>query len=30
MHISLEDLIKDKAFNEEVRGYIEASGRINA
>jgi len=30
MHISLEDLIKDEEFNTETRGYIEASGRINA
>jgi len=27
MHISLEDLIKEKAFNEELRGYVEHSGR---
>lgn len=27
MHISLEDLIKEKEFNEELRGYVEHSGR---
>lgn len=27
MHISLEDLLKQKEFNEELRGYIEHSGR---
>ncbi len=27
MHISLEDLIKEKEFNEELNGYIEHSGR---
>jgi len=27
MHISLEDLIKETAFNEELGGYVAASGR---
>jgi 4-alpha-glucanotransferase len=27
MHIGLEDLIKEKGFNEELRGYVGASGR---
>jgi 4-alpha-glucanotransferase len=27
MHISLEDLVKEKAFNEELKGYVEHSGR---
>jgi 4-alpha-glucanotransferase len=27
MHISLEELIKQKEFNEELKGYIEHSGR---
>jgi 4-alpha-glucanotransferase len=27
MHISLEDLIKEKEFNEELRGYVINSGR---
>lgn len=27
MHISLEDLIKQKEFNEEIKGYVEHSGR---
>ena len=27
MHISLEDLIKEKEFNEELKGYIAHSGR---
>ncbi|TMI62857.1 MAG: 4-alpha-glucanotransferase [Bacteroidetes bacterium] len=27
MHITLEDLLKEKEFNEELRGYIEHSGR---
>lgn len=27
MHISLEDLLKEKEFNEELRGYVENSGR---
>jgi len=27
MHISLEQLIKEKAFNEELKGYIQHSGR---
>lgn len=27
MHISLEDLIKQKAFNEEFSGYVQNSGR---
>ena len=27
MHISLEDLIKEKEFNEELKGYVEHSGR---
>jgi 4-alpha-glucanotransferase len=27
MHINLEDLIKQKEFNEELRGYVEHSGR---
>ena len=27
MHISLEDLLKEDAFNEELRGYVENSGR---
>jgi len=27
MHISLEDLIKEKEFNEELGGYVEHSGR---
>ena len=28
MHISLEELLKQKEFNEELHGYIEHSGRI--
>lgn len=27
MHISLEDLLKQKEFNEELKGYVEHSGR---
>ncbi len=27
MHINLEDLIKEKEFNEELKGYVEHSGR---
>jgi 4-alpha-glucanotransferase len=27
MHISLEDLIKQKEFNEELSGYVAHSGR---
>ena len=27
MHISLEDLLKEDAFNEELKGYVENSGR---
>ncbi len=27
MHIFLEDLIKEKEFNEELKGYVHASGR---
>ncbi|HMD00686.1 MAG TPA: 4-alpha-glucanotransferase, partial [Ferruginibacter sp.] len=27
MHINLEDLIKETAFNEELKGYVEGSGR---
>jgi 4-alpha-glucanotransferase len=27
MHISLEDLLKEKEFNDELRGYVEHSGR---
>jgi 4-alpha-glucanotransferase len=27
MHISLEHLIKEKEFTQELKGYIEASGR---
>jgi len=27
MHISLEDLLKQKEFNEELKGYITHSGR---
>lgn len=27
MHISLEDFIKEKEFNEELRGYVINSGR---
>lgn len=27
MHISLEDLLKEKEFNEELKGYVEHSGR---
>lgn len=27
MHISLEDLVKEKVFNEELKGYVENSGR---
>jgi 4-alpha-glucanotransferase len=27
MHISLEELIKEKEFNQNLKGYIEASGR---
>lgn len=30
MHISLEDLLKDKEFNDEARKYIEDSGRVPA
>lgn len=29
MHISLEDLLKEDAFNEELKGYVENSGRSN-
>jgi 4-alpha-glucanotransferase len=28
MHILLEDLIKEKVFNEELKGYVHASGRV--
>ncbi len=28
MHISLENLIKEKEFNEELKGYVENSGRV--
>ena len=28
MHISVEDLLTQKEFNEELRGYVEHSGRI--
>src|SRR5579871_4613997 len=28
MHISLEDLIRQKDFNEELRSYVESSGRV--
>ncbi|MEP7255892.1 MAG: 4-alpha-glucanotransferase [Ferruginibacter sp.] len=27
MHINLEDLLKESAFNNELKGYVEASGR---
>ena len=27
MHISLEDLIKEKDFNQELKGYIDNCGR---
>ncbi len=27
MHINLEDLLKESAFNTELKGYVEASGR---
>lgn len=27
MHLTLEELIKEKPFNEELKGYIESSGR---
>ncbi|MCH5600918.1 4-alpha-glucanotransferase [Niabella ginsengisoli] len=27
MHLTLEQLIKEKAFNEELKGYVENSGR---
>lgn len=27
MHISLEDLLNEEAFNEELKGYVENSGR---
>jgi 4-alpha-glucanotransferase len=27
MHLFLEDLIKEKEFNEELKGYVEHSGR---
>ena len=27
MHINLEDLLKESAFNDELKGYVEASGR---
>jgi 4-alpha-glucanotransferase len=27
MHISLEDLMKEEEFNNELKGYVEASGR---
>jgi 4-alpha-glucanotransferase len=27
MHISLEDLMKEKLFNEELGGFVKASGR---
>jgi len=27
MHINLEDLLKETQFNEELKGYVEASGR---
>jgi 4-alpha-glucanotransferase len=27
MHMSLEDLIKQKEFNEELKGYVVHSGR---
>jgi 4-alpha-glucanotransferase len=28
MHITLEDLIRQKDFNEELRSYVESSGRV--
>ena len=27
MHIDLEDLVKEKEFNAEIKGYVETSGR---
>jgi 4-alpha-glucanotransferase len=27
MHFTLEELLKEDAFNEEVKGYVAASGR---
>jgi 4-alpha-glucanotransferase len=30
MHMNLEDLIKQKTFNEELKGYVEHSGRAGA
>jgi hypothetical protein len=27
MHLTLEDLLKQKDFNEELRGYVVNSGR---
>ena len=27
MHILLEDLLKEKTFNEEFKGYVQTSGR---
>jgi 4-alpha-glucanotransferase len=27
IHLELEDLIKEKDFNEELKGYVHASGR---
>jgi 4-alpha-glucanotransferase len=29
MHLTLEDLIREKEFNEEFKGYIDSSGRNN-
>ncbi|MDP4218480.1 MAG: 4-alpha-glucanotransferase [Bacteroidota bacterium] len=28
VHISLEELVKEKEFNEELRGFLESSGRL--
>ena len=28
MHISLEDLVNEKDFNEELKGYVHSSGRV--
>jgi 4-alpha-glucanotransferase len=29
MHIPLENLLREKELNQEIRGYVEASGRLN-
>jgi 4-alpha-glucanotransferase len=28
MHLALEDLLKEDAFNEEILGYLQSAGRL--